>query len=408
MKRILLSTLLFSSISNIQAMEEAQSLAPFILKASSESVRTFKDMLQSNSELTFVQDIVSGFEKSVLPELPPLAVKSMDESELVSNLKSALHNFKLMLAEQHGVTISFFNVKTVEGLKVVLKESGAAEDLIDQEVQRKVAEEQAEFEKRQQNKINDFELYSQWTQTYGTQPLGLWNSFIYYVLGSSIKMPPGCDYAEKGRFDREEPLPLKARQITWDALRKSGIISTTIENPIDYRYNPAALLNAKIESSQARGLILGCGHFLTVSTLANLNLDEYEHSNCAGCREDHKARGEVTINIDATQCPDIYADGLDVALWAGITSGSVSYIKDEIGLEGFMSKGNESLFQSMVNSLKPGGELFIFANNEQSPLSRESRVFLNGIKGFEIVEYPEMIVRSNLQVPAKRVKLVKN
>ena len=313
MKRILISFLFCVSFGFVKAIEK-----PFTLNATEETVKSFIKLL-SEKKFTKVKEVVKSFKKFNLEEIneEELTVKT------VSDLKSKLHKIKEEISKEISKEISFIGVQSVEGLKDALGDGS----------QKQKKEMEEIINKYQDRKKKYKRIYNEWIKSHGGQPLGLWNSFVYYILlGSNKTKAMGASKKQTfGRF--HEKFSKKLRKKIWKFFKKSGLIQSKIKNPVKYTYDPASLLKNLVKSKKKPTVVLACGHFLNTPTLISLNLEYKCQTNCGMCKKDHT--GEITINNDATQLPDIYANVRDLKFWKNISIKTIESIKSELGLKVF-------------------------------------------------------------------------
>jgi hypothetical protein len=165
-----------------------------------------------------------------------------------------------------------------------------------------------------------------------------------------MKSLQGEDYAVFGGGVLKE-FSEEHRKVIWKHLRNSGLVASSIENPLEYMYKPASLFKDLLHQSPNAVVVFGCGDIINEDVLYSLGWPPQTH--CATCNEDHS--DAITLNIDPTHNPSLLVNVLDLNFWEEVPENSICSFKDETGLITFDS--DDIWVQNLIRTLKPGGQL---------------------------------------------------
>ena len=157
----------------------------------------------------------------------------------------------------------------------------------------------------------------------------------------------------------------KDKEVAFQLLKESGALKTKIEKVEGFVYNPAEeITDFLINHPETDTIVLGCGHFIPKDYSSTLCaetpihlLANFEGGGCHMCPHPTHHKGELTLDLETAQNPDIVADATDLKIWNAIPQGRLARIVDD-SIEDILSK-NEALMDLLKRTLKPGGEIIV-------------------------------------------------
>lgn len=158
-----------------------------------------------------------------------------------------------------------------------------------------------------------------------------------------------------GKFGQDECLSDPGNRIRiFEIMKKSGIISTVLDNLGDFRYDPIKSTLDFIETHpDSRSLVLGCGQF-SLGDIVDYGRPEGAPFNCCSCNINHEK--DITINADPTTAPNVIAK-VDENLMKALPKSRFETITIEFG---YLEQEKNKFISLLKDALEPGGRLKVF------------------------------------------------